>query len=192
MTWSGTQGSLPVKNGGIWSTQCCPVASICISVVAGTVHLVELILHENLKCDSVPEVQQALMEWSKFSDVSPPADQRQTACDGLQVELIHRKLVEAAPTPRDRSRLLAAANKDSGALLNSPLSSSIGLRLEDEVVQISVDFRLGSPLSFPHRCRLRGTGVDAFASHGLNYIKSEGHVALNNIVKCSLAAAQIP
>ena len=113
------------------------------------------------------------------------------------MEFIHSKLVEAAaPTPRDRARLLAAATKESGAWLNAPPSTSLGLRLEDEVVRISVGLRLGAPLSFPHQCRLCGTDVDAFATHGLSCIKSEGrhsrHAALNHIMKCSLTAAQIP
>ena len=198
MVW--TQASLPVKAGGIGVRSAAQLApSAFLSSLAGTAHLVELILPENLKCDSAPEVQQALMEWSKFSDVPPPpspADQRQRAWDGLQVEFIHRKLVEAAPTPRDRARLLAAATKESGAWLNAPPSTCLGLRLKDEVVRISVGLRLGAPLSFPHQCRLCGTGVDAFATHGLSCIKSEGrhsrHAALNHIVKCSLAAAQIP
>ena len=107
--------------------------------------------------------------------------------DGLQEKFINRKLVEAAITPREHSTLHAADTKESGALLNAPPSTSLGLRLEDEVVRISVGLHLGSSLSFPHQCCLCGTGVDAFATHGLSCIKREGrysrYAAINHIVK---------
>ena len=84
MVW--TQASLPVKAGGIGVHSAAQLAlSAFLSSLARTAHLVELILPENLKGDSAPEVQQALMEWSKFSDVPPPpspADQRQRTWDG--------------------------------------------------------------------------------------------------------------
>ena len=111
------------------------------------------------------------------------------------MESIYSKLVEAAPTPRDRARPLAAATKDSVSWLIAPPSTSLGLRA-DEGVRIAIGLNLGAPISFPHQCRLCGLDVDAFATHGFSCIKSEGrycrHVTFNHIVKCSLAATQIP
>ena len=188
MVW--TQASLPVRAGGIGIYSAAQLASSTfLSSSAGTAHLVEQIISESLKGTSAPEVQQAHVEWCKLSDVPPPsstsANHRQRAWDSRQVECIYGKLVETAPTTRDYTRLLASATKESGARLNAPPSTFLGLRLEDEVVRISIGLRLGAPISFPHQCRQCGLDVDAIATHGLSCIKSEGrhsrHAALNNM-----------
>ena len=91
---------------------------------------------------------------------------------------------------------MAASTKESGAWLNAPPISSLGLRMDDEVVRIAVGLRLGVPLCHPHSCCHCGAAVDKRATHGLSCYKSEGrhsrHAAINNIIKRSLAAAQIP
>ena len=61
---------------------------------------------------------------------------------------------------------------------------------------IAVGLRLGVPLCHPHTCCHCGTLVDKWSTHGLSCYKSEGHLsrhaAFNDIIKRSLAAAQIP
>ena len=99
-------------------------------------------------------------------------------------------LLEGASDPRSRARLLAVATKESGAWLMALPISSLGLRMDDNVVRTAVGLRLGVPLCRPH------LWVDELATHGFSCIKSEGrhhrHAAINSIIQRSLAAAQIP
>ena len=64
------------------------------------------------------------------------------------------------------------------------------------MVRIAVGLCLGAPLCHPHSCCHCGAVVDKRAIHGLSCYKSEGrhsrYAAINNIIKHSLAAAQIP
>ena len=170
---------MPVRIGGIGICSAAQLASYTfLSSSACTVHLVEHIFSESLKGTSAPEVQQAIVEWCKLSDASPPssssANHRQRAWDSRQVEFIYSKLVETAPTPRNHVKLLEATTKESGAWLNAHPSTFLELRLEDEVVRISIGLRLEASISFPHQCRLCGLDVDAIATHGFSCFKSEG------------------
>ena len=174
-------------------------SSAFLSSSAGTAHLVEQILPENLKGTFAPKVQ-PLEEWSKLSDAPPqsfPANHQQRAWDSRQVESIYSKLVEAAPTPRNRARLLAATTKESISLLIAPPSISLGLRLLDEGVRIAIGFRLVHLFLFltsvdcvdwmlmplPHM-----DGAASRAKAGTANMLPSTII----IVKCSLAATQIP
>ena len=65
-----------------------------------------------------------------------------------------------------RARFLAASCKESGAWLNALLISSLGLRMYDATVRISMGLRLGLPLCRSHTCQHCGAEVSQFATHG--------------------------
>ena len=102
----------------------------------------------------------------------------------------------AAADPKSSTRLLAACEKESGAWFTAPPISSVGLRLDDEVVRVAVGLRLGSALCVEHKCRHCGQMVDTSGTHGLSCRQSEGrlprHSALNIVIHRSLTAIQIP
>ena len=66
----------------------------------------------------------------------------------------------AAYNPSTRARLLAVASKEAGAWLTALPISSLGLRMDDEVVRIAVGLRLGVALCVAHCCQHCGSDVD--------------------------------
>ena len=197
-TW--TQATLPTGSGGIGvrnTTQLAP--SAFLASAAGCMSLIEQILPPRLHGTSHPAVEDALQEWRMGHSHQPPASPEnvhQRSWDQPRVQAALDRLLDATTDQKDRARLLAASTKESGAWLNAPPISSLGLRMDDEVVRIAVGLRLGAPLCHPHSCCHCGAAVDKRAIHGLSCYKSEGrhsrHAAINNIIKRSLAAAQIP
>ena len=95
-----------------------------------------------------------------------------------------------------KARLLAASSVESGALLNAPTDSSLGLRMSDEAIRIAVELRVGAFLRQPHQSAHHGIEVDQFARHGLSCRFSQGRFphynTVNNIVQDPLTAAKIP
>ena len=197
-TW--TQATLPTGSGGIGVRNTAQLApSAFLASAAGCMSLIEQILPPRLHGTSHPAVEDALQEWRMGHSHQPPASPEnvhQRSWDQPRVQAALDRLLDATTDQKDRARLLAASTKESGAWLNAPPISSLDLRMDDEVVRIAVGLRLGAPLCHPHSCCHCGAAVDKRAIHGLSCYKSEGrysrHAAINNIIKRSLAAAQIP
>ena len=105
-------------------------------------------------------------------------------------------LLNSDPDMKTRARLLGASSKESGAWLNAPPVSSLGLRLDNDTITIAVSLRLGVALCRPHPCKQCGSPVDEFALHGLSCVRSQGrhsrHNELNDIIHRSLSTAGIP
>ena len=80
--------------------------------------------------------------------------------------------------------------------MNDLSTTSVGLRMEDDVIRIAAGLRLGAPSYHPHSCRLCGRAVNSFATHGLSCAKSAGrhfrHTAINNTIQRALSSAKIP
>ena len=93
-------------------------------------------------------------------------------------------------------RLLAATCKESGAWLNALPISSLGLRVDDTKLRISMSLRLGLPLCRSHTCQHCGAEVSQSATHGLSCKRSAGrhyrHSAVNDIIHRALVAAHVP
>ena len=74
--------------------------------------------------------------------------------------------------------------------------SSVGVRMDDDVVRIAVSLRLGVPLCHPHVYSCCGAEVNNLGTHGLSCQFSKGrhsrHAALNDIIKRALDYARIP
>ena len=108
----------------------------------------------------------------------------------------YEAILAAAPDTTACARLLAATKKETGAWLHALPISSLGLRMDDEILRVAVGLRLGVTLCHPHSCQLCGAEVDHLATHGLSCRRSLGrhprHAAVNDLVKRSLAAAKIP
>ena len=83
-----------------------------------------------------------------------------------------------------------------GAWLGALPVSSLGLRMDDDVIRIAVGLHLGAPLYERHRCQHCGDEVDHTGTHGLRCRYSKGHhlhhAAINDVIKRSLNAANIP
>ena len=68
-----------------------------------------------------------------------------------------------------QARLLATMTKESGAWLYAlPVTSHVGLRMEDTTLRIAVGLRLGSAISAAHLFLHCGDEVDFLGSHGLS------------------------
>ena len=194
------QASLPVSSGGIGIRSAVQLASSAfLASAAGCKVLSSKILPPRLHVSPSPEVEEAVLIWSAKSPASPPASpikSQQKAWDKPVVMACYESLLEKAEDRTTKARLLGAATKESGAWLNVPPVSSLGLRMFDDSVTISVGLRLGVPLCRPHLCRQCGIPVDEFATHGLSCMKSQGrhpcHNALNEIIQRSLASAGVP
>ena len=153
----------------------------------------------NLCNVAIPFVKEALGVWSQGHSTDAPSGQdshRQKALDTLHVKAAMESLLSQA-IPEAKGRLLAVQRKESGAWLTAPPVSSLGLRIEDEVVRIVVGLCLGrTPLCIAHRCNVCGNQVDISCTHGLHCRKKPGvhsrHATLDNIIQRSLAAADIP
>ena len=84
----------------------------------------------------------------------------------------------------------------SGAWLNALPITSLGLRMDDTTIRISMGLRLGIPLCRNHICQHCGAEVSQFATHGLSCKRSAGrhyrHSAINDIIHRALVAAHVP
>ena len=97
-----------------------------------------------------------------------------------------------------RALLLAISAKETGVhvWLNALPIYSLGLRMDDNVIQIAVGLCLGIAICHPHQCHHCKATEDELGSHGLSCSKSEGHLprhaAINSIIQRSLMLARIP
>ena len=107
------------------------------------------------------------------------------AWDTPVVTMVFSTLEQAATNDYDRARLLACTQKGAGAWLDAPPIASLGLRLSNDAVRVSVGLRLGATIVAPHQC-VCGNRVDCNGWHGLSCSRSAGrhfrHNAINNII----------
>ena len=93
-----------------------------------------------------------------------------------------------------RVRLLASQQKESGVWLSAPPVSALGLRMDDNSIQIAMGLHLGSALCLPHDCAQCGTRVDETGIHDLSCQRSQGrfprHTCLNDIMKHALVGSR--
>ena len=191
-----------MKAGGIGirrSTQLAP--SAYLASAAGCSDLVQQILPPHLghNVSHSHHYDAALSLWAEDHSHPPPSQpsaSRQREWDAPKVEASLRSIWDLAISDVAKACLLAFSCTESGAWLNALPLSSIGLRMDDDVVRIAVGLRLGLPLCSPHTYSGCGGGVQEDGIHGLSCRYSRGchsqHAALNDIVKRSLDAAKIP
>ena len=152
---------------------------------------------------SLPSIQaQALVKggiWVDESVKSPigVAATKQKTWDSLVIECCFSRLLnQQAANPKERARLQACSQEESGAWLTAPPISSLGLRMCNATIRIATSLRLGAHSCAPHDCTHCGRRVDETGLHGLSCRRSTGrlprHNLLNTIIKQSLASANIP
>ena len=189
-----------MKAGGLGIRSAVQLApSAFLSSAAASSDLVHFILPPRFGSQEVLHVGSALTSWSLDQDHPPPvapASHHQKVWDTIKVSATANALLENAPDALSRARLLAASAKESGTWLNALPISSLGLRMDDNTIRVSVGLRLGTTLCRPHACHHCGAEVNHLGTHGLSCVRSEGrhhrHAALNDIVHRALTAAHIP
>ena len=142
-----TQASLPVRSGGLGIRSAVQLAFLASA--AGSSDLIHQILPPWLLDTPYSASIDALTVWSQGHAKPPPpapACCRQKACDNPRVRATYENLLDTAPDTYSRSRLLAAAKKESGAWLHAFPMSALGLRMDDEVIQVAIGLRLGATL----------------------------------------------
>ena len=128
--------------------------------------------------DTLPSIHQASQQWTNsYEELELPKEgerSKQKAWDRPIIEGCFRSLLSSAQDDRNRARLLAVTCKESGLWLQVPPISSLGPRMDDDVIRIATGLRLRVPLCIPHRCQHCGSQVDKLATHGLSCRKSQG------------------
>ena len=176
--------------------------SACLASAAASSGLAHLILPANLPANMQPPqlsyVDEALAAWSQGVKNNPPLMLLPIIRrHGIQsVSSIADTLFTDSSNPMHRARFLAASCKESGAWLNALPVISLGLRMDNATMRISMGLRLGLPLCQSHTCQHCGAEVSQFATHGLSCRKSAGrhnrHSAVNEIIHRALVSAHVP
>ena len=194
------QSTLPVCHGGLGIRSAVQLApSAFLASAAASSGLAHLILPANMQPPQLSYVDEALAAWSQGCQEQPPTDAAahdQKTWDSLRVSSIADTLFTDSSDPMHRARFLAASCKESGAWLNALPVTSLGLRMDDATMRISMCLHLGLPLCQSHTCQHCGAEVPQFAIHGLSCRKSAGHhhrhSAVNDIIHRALVAACVP
>ena len=201
---SWTQSTLPVRRGGLGIRSAVQLApSAFLASAAASSGLAHLILPANLPANMQPPqlsyVDEALAAWSQGCQEQPPTDaaaHHQKTWDTIRVSSFADTLFTDSSDPMHRARFLAASCKESGAWLNALPVTSLGLRMDNATMRISMGLRLGLPLCQSHTCQHCGAEVSQFATHGLSCRKSAGrhhrHSAVNEIIHRALVSAHVP
>ena len=84
----------------------------------------------------------ALRVWKHYL---PPETPVPTSTSS-QKDILFKTILTSCSDVESRARLLATGSVESGAWLNAPPVSSLGLRMSDEAIRIAVGLRVGAPL----------------------------------------------
>ena len=148
------QASLPVRWGGLGVRSAVHVApSAYLSSTAASAELVSAILPESSDTNLFPHTDAALEKWSEGHNGEPPAGagaKIEKNWDGILTHNLANTLLDEAHDDQERSRLLAAMDKDSGAWLQALPLTSVGLQMDDSTLRIAVGLRLGTSICSPH------------------------------------------
>ena len=195
------QASLPVRWGGLGVRSAVMLApSAYLASAASTATLVLKLLPSCLHHISDRSTPNTLAAWQ--SAVEPatlaPVDlaaTRQRSWDDPCCQRQSTLLLNSAVNDREKARLRASLTATSGAWLQALPISSVGLRMDDDVIRVAVGLRLGANLCEPHTCT-SGVPVDARGTHGLACKRSAGrhprHGLLNDVVWRAMLRAQVP
>ena len=195
------QATLPVAMGGLGIRRAVQLApSAFLASAAGCSDLIHRLLPPSCPPQNTDLLfSKALSVWCLGHDESPPTGldrHKQKQWDTPKALGIYGSVLNTATVPSDRARLLAVANKESGAWLSALPLSTLGLRMDNDVVRIAVGLHLGAPLSELHSCKLCGADVNSTAVHGLSCKYSKGrhpqHSAINVIIQKALSSINVP
>ena len=192
------QASLPVKLGGlgIRSVEDLSLPAFIASSFKITAITEQLLSNEH-SAPFAAQLSIAVTTWraldSQLTEPTIKGVQRSWDLPVAQTKL--KGLIESTSSPVSRSRLLAVSAPGAGAWLNAVPIPSLGLKLDNESLRISVALRLGAKLNLPYSC-ICGATVDDSATHGLDCRRAIGkhsrHAAVNDILQRALNAAGVP
>ena len=195
------QATLPVKSGGIGIRLATDIAlPAFLSSIASSSPLILKLLPPRFQSSSGINDHlflDAVTEWQNRSGQGQPPQliSKQKAWDMPLVGIAKDRVLSAALTQAGIARLNAASAPYSGAFLQALPCSATGTRLDDTSIRIAIATRLGAPVCAPHTC-ICGSTVDSSGTHGLSCRKSARrhmrHSAMNDLIKRSLATAEIP
>ena len=193
------QASLPVRNGGLGIRNATKLApSAFLASAASTRSLQDAILPQRFQAKEDISQTHSLAIWKSLSSAEVPApalQHVQKAWDGLIASKIQAEIWGRASDVIDKARLLAAASPHSGDWLHAPPISSIGLRLDNEMIRVSVGLRLGAKICEPHTCHCQKM-VDPRGLHGLSCRRSaarqQRHAQINDIIHRAILRTQTP
>ena len=194
------QASLPVKLGGLGVRGAVDIslpAFIASSYKAADTVISLLPQHHLSAFNDL--LSGAVTQWkAKAPNLLEPALSARASQKSWDLPLAKIKLnllLEGARSPLDRSRIQAVSAPGAGAWLNAVPIPSLGLKLDNESLRISVALRLGSKLNTPYAC-ICGAAVEDSATHGLDCRRASGkharHSAVNDIIHRALSAAGVP
>ena len=196
------QATLPVGSGGLGFRSALHLApSAFLASADGASALVQQLLPAHLSSIAYSERDSALAMWRVGlpEDTSLPTGSsrhKQKSWDKPRVEQLYHSILSNCEDEISSARVLAAASSHSGAWLNAPPVSSLGLRMCNDTIRVAVGLRVGAMICQPHICELCGKDADSFGHHRLSCRSSQGrsarHHALNTIISRSLAAASVP
>ena len=140
----------------------------------------------------VVERTQFMAIWKSLSSAEVPAARLQHVQKAWNGPIAFKIQTEILGRVNVRARLLAAASRHSG---HAPPISSIGLRLDKELIQVFVDLRLGVNICEPHTCACQKM-VDVRGLHGLSCRRStarrQRHAQINEIIHRAILRTQTP
>ena len=161
--------------------------SAYLASATGCSELVHQILPPHLLDNSDDYFEATFELWREGHPHPPPihpASCAQRKWDAPKSEATFNSLLESANWLSE-ARLLAVSRPESGAWLNALPLSSMGLRMDDVVIRITVGLGLGLPLCRPHECSNCGAQIEEFGTHGLSCCFNKGrhsrHASLNDI-----------
>ena len=192
-----TQATLPVKYGGLGIKSAVTLApSAFLASASASYDLIHQILPDHY-CDcSYQSFDESLAVWKRSHNTPPPsgrAAHKLKAWEEPYLKASLDSLLNYAIDNNSRMRILSAARKESGAWITSLPSSSLGLRIEDEVVRTALGLRLEILLCPPQNCSHCGVQLDPLGRHGLScYKKDTWHAEINSIIKTCLESINIP
>ena len=198
---TGLQATLPVGCGGLGVRRSVQLAlSAFLAYAAASSPPIQQLIPGRLTGVSYAPKEDALNLWLQSVDCPPPSspsDRKQQAWGEPQFKATYQTLIESAGNSVSCARLLAANVKESSAWINALPISAVGLRTNDDEIQLATALHLGAPICHPYKCHLCGH-VDQYATNGLSCYCNTGwhfrHAAINNIIHRSLATvtANIP
>ena len=138
-----------------------------------------------------------MSQWStrvNSSEVKQPFASSEMVWDEQLVRVMESEVLSAARDQAGKARSIAAVAPQSGAFLHAHPCSSLGTRLDNSSLRISIALRLGAPVCLPHTC-VCGVYVYRTGIHGLSCRKSTGRLsrysAVIDLIKRSPLLAEI-
>ena len=170
-----------------------PISSKKLSCV----ELEASLLPDNLPLPPSPgDLDHAFTNWKACSNTDAlPSSTRQRDWSLAVFQNTQQSLLSSTVDAQDEARLLASAQKESGAWLEALPVPSMGLHLSDNEWRVVVNLRLGVPTCAEHTCACNKK-VGILGTHGLKCKKSKGrfsrHHAVNDIIARALNLANFP